>query len=250
MSSPEPRVSAEPADLTLIGYWLGPSALGWPDVRDCVDPSWDKRERQTVIAHLRKGTRFRAFLGLSMCRFCSVANGASEQTDGTYYWPEGLAHYLEKHGVRLPQRFVGHVLRGRGVRPQVRRRDCGADTALSETWWKGQTWQNGTDSSSKNDQPMTFLEILRQSYAIARYVGYAVDIDTGVAERVGRSGELLWQAVKEAQREHEARYGPPAPPIPHADPKTAIRIDMTTGRRERSRRASRSATNRKSTSPR
>jgi hypothetical protein len=29
--------------LILIGYWLGPYAPGWPDVRDLVDPTWDGR---------------------------------------------------------------------------------------------------------------------------------------------------------------------------------------------------------------
>lgn len=245
MSAPEPSDPTDVGELTLIGYWLGPNARDWPDVRNSVDPSWDTGERQTIIAHLRKGTLLRYFLGLSMCRFCSVANGASERTDGTYYWPDGLAHYLEKHDVRLPQRFVDHVLRGREVRPQVRRRDY-KDASLYVTWWKGQTWQE--HGSSSNDDAMTLLEILRQEYAIARYVGVAEQIATGVAERVARSEELLWLAVEEAQREHEARYGPQAAPIQQGGPTTVISMDMTTGRRQRSTLASmkRSARERKS----
>ena len=40
----------------------------------------------------------------------NVDMGCRELSDGTYVWPEGLAHYVEEHNVRLPQQFVDHVL--------------------------------------------------------------------------------------------------------------------------------------------
>src|SRR4029077_10736498 len=131
----------------------------------------------------------------------------------------------------LPQRFVGHVLRGREVRPQVRPRDCGADTPLYTTWGRGQTWQDDKARSLQNDQALRFLEILRQTYAIAKYM--AGHLEPGVAERMDRSEQLLWQAVEEAQREHEARYGPQAAPIQEAGRLEVISFDVTTGRRQR-----------------
>ena len=30
-------------------------------------------------------------------------------TDGTWSWPEGLAHYITVHDVRLPDEFVDHM---------------------------------------------------------------------------------------------------------------------------------------------
>jgi len=39
-----------------------------------------------------------------------VSLGRSDMTDGVYVWPEGLAHYVEHHNVRLPHQFVQHVL--------------------------------------------------------------------------------------------------------------------------------------------
>ena len=98
------------ARLRLIGYWAGPMAPGWPDVREFVDPEWDRDERELVTDYLRSGFVFRGFGGVSMCRFCGCANGALELTDGTWYWPDGLAHYVEDHAVRLPAEFVRHVL--------------------------------------------------------------------------------------------------------------------------------------------
>jgi hypothetical protein len=42
---------------------------------------------------------------------CDKQNGSGEFTDGTYAWPEGLAHYVYDHKVRLPEEFVRHALR-------------------------------------------------------------------------------------------------------------------------------------------
>ena len=36
--------------------------------------------------------------------------GASEFTDGTWAWPEGLAHFVENYDVQLPDEFVRHAL--------------------------------------------------------------------------------------------------------------------------------------------
>lgn len=69
------------------------------------------------------GTLFRTFTGHSPCRFCGIDNGAIEYTDGTYVWPEGLAHYIHEHAVRLPDELVRHArewldsLERRGVTP-------------------------------------------------------------------------------------------------------------------------------------
>lgn len=46
---------------------------------------------------------FVAAAGTSFCRVCGQANGSAELTDGVrFVWPEGLAHYVEAHNVRLP----------------------------------------------------------------------------------------------------------------------------------------------------
>jgi hypothetical protein len=217
MTTTQPVDPVEPGKLTLIGYWLGPGELEWPDVRNSVDPSWDEEERQTVIAHLRKGTEFRAFLGISICRICTSPNGVSEQTDGTYYWPEGLAHYLAKHDVRLPQLFAEHVLAGRKVRPQVRRRDA-EHAPLSVTWWRGQTWQKRPALFGENDYGSALLEVVRQQFAWWRCIGQADEIERNIAEGKVKSARFMLQGVIEAQREHELRYGPPIPPIPGSRP--------------------------------
>jgi len=82
----------------------------WPDPWSFVDPTWRDDERSIVVEHLQTGTLVNQYRGLSPCRFCGRHNGSAELTDGVFCWPEGLAHYLVVHEVRLPEEFVEHVL--------------------------------------------------------------------------------------------------------------------------------------------
>ena len=92
------------------GDWYRDELLRWPDVTLLVDPDWREDERQRVGEYLQRGTRVNQARGLSPCRFCERHNGSAELTDGVYCWPEGLAHYVSGHDVRLPEEFVGHAL--------------------------------------------------------------------------------------------------------------------------------------------
>jgi hypothetical protein len=90
--------------------WYRDQLLQWPDVTLLVDPNWREDERRRVGEYLQRGTRVNQARGLSLCRFCERHNGSAELTDGVYCWPEGLAHYVSEHDVRLPEEFVGHAL--------------------------------------------------------------------------------------------------------------------------------------------
>ena len=93
----------------LIGYWREERDDRLPDPRDLVDETWDERERSLVAAYLEEGFRPWACAGYSHCRFCGKANGCAEVTDGVYLWPEGLAHYVREHSVRLPDDVLDHI---------------------------------------------------------------------------------------------------------------------------------------------
>lgn len=120
--------------LIRLGYWFGPLAPGWPDARRFVDTNWDADERADVALYLRQGIVARAYMGLSECRFCGERVGALEYSDGVYIWPQGLAHYVEMHGVRLPQRFVSHT------HAMVERLE---DAEVDDTWWRATTSWRG-----------------------------------------------------------------------------------------------------------
>jgi hypothetical protein len=108
--------------LKLIGYWAplpcwssghNPNAEEeppWPDVRRAVRAEWRLAEREQLAAYLRNGHLCNRYCGCSHCRFGCRVNygtlGSGELTDGEWIWPEGLPHYVERHGVMLPEEFV------------------------------------------------------------------------------------------------------------------------------------------------
>lgn len=115
--------------LIRIGYWAVRPGDDWPDPAEFVDLDMDDDEREDVADHLARGFVARSYMGFSTCRLCGdPRNGALELSDGTYIWPEGLAHYVREHSVRLPDEFVRHVM-------SVRE---GFDEAeVDTTWWRG-----------------------------------------------------------------------------------------------------------------
>ena len=113
------KSEASQADLFALCSWLG-YAMGvmqsfLPDPQNFVDTFWDAKEREAVVQYLRMGSVGTRWMGYSYCRFnCGISDaemGDGTMTDGTYVWPEGFAHYVEKHGVRPPEEFVAHALR-------------------------------------------------------------------------------------------------------------------------------------------
>jgi hypothetical protein len=123
--------------LTLIGYWFGRAQEGWPSAHDFVDIYWSPEERAEVIDWLVSGHRAIAYRGYSFCRFCGCLNGTSLLSDGTYIWPDGLAHYLRDHGVRLPAAVVRHALSQTTIdRSQIDQ--AVADDNVDTESWQGQ----------------------------------------------------------------------------------------------------------------
>lgn len=103
---PDVAVYDARVQLTRIGYWASESDDRWPDVRTMVDPTMDEDTRDTVAHYLRHGLVTVTFMGYSSCRICGAQNGDLELSDGVYVWPDGLAHYVADHSVRLPDEVV------------------------------------------------------------------------------------------------------------------------------------------------
>lgn len=96
--------------LILIGYWYSEYEPQYPHPKDFVGQTWNEAQRQQIVTYLRNSPELTTYRGYSDCRICGCSNGASEQTDGKYRFPEGLAHYVEKHGVRLPKEVEYYML--------------------------------------------------------------------------------------------------------------------------------------------
>ncbi|GAA3030189.1 hypothetical protein GCM10020229_47000 [Kitasatospora albolonga] len=93
----------------LIGFWGTAESDHLPHPAALVDPGWDEAERHQVAGYLEDGQIAAEWMGVSRCRLCDRPNGSRDLTDGVYLWPEGLAHYVVEHAVRLPAEFVEHV---------------------------------------------------------------------------------------------------------------------------------------------
>jgi hypothetical protein len=96
---------------------------------------WDPAEQRGVVAYLRAGQEWIQFRGWSYCRFnCGIAPSAlgdRDLTDGVWVWPEGLAHYVQVHSVRLPDEFIDHM-RSQGWRVPAEPITRWADQAKGE----------------------------------------------------------------------------------------------------------------------
>lgn len=114
--------------LRSIGFWSGGATNArWPDVRQFVDVNWDPDERDQVANYLQSGLVVRSYMGYSPCRLCGKDNGDLELSDGAYVWPDGLAHYILEHGVRLPDQFVQHAIR---LTEELE------EASRDEVWWQ------------------------------------------------------------------------------------------------------------------
>jgi hypothetical protein len=95
--------------LKAIGYWWAEDDWMLPHPKWLVQADWQPEDRTKIVGYLRSGHQCMFWFGHSWCRLgCDndTEMGTSCVTDGIWIWPEGLAHYLEHHGIRLPDEFV------------------------------------------------------------------------------------------------------------------------------------------------
>jgi len=120
----------------LIGYWRNLDSPDWPDPGKFVDTSWCTATRDAVVAYLRNGQPFVASAGSSWCRFRCKGLGArglgsEDLSDGRFFWPSGLAHYVETHGVRLPDEFVDSMR----LPPETIPSSSSEGPPTDSSWW-------------------------------------------------------------------------------------------------------------------
>lgn len=103
--------------LEVLGWWFHERAPDeWPRPQRLVR-RWNAKDKALVVRYLRAGKTLVRYGAAAPCRFaCGVRHvGNRDLTDGTFVWPDGLAHYVLHHSVALPAHFVAHV-RARGGR--------------------------------------------------------------------------------------------------------------------------------------
>jgi hypothetical protein len=150
--------------LEAVGYWFNDRApSAYPRPQRLVG-TWDPEERARVVAYLRAGDELESYRGTSYCRFeCgtpSAEMGSLDLTDGRFAWPEGLAHYVEAHDVRLPDHFIAHALANAPRTPPSVRR---IDDAPWFAWGKARGAAidlDGWDALTWADQKKVLAEVM------------------------------------------------------------------------------------------
>lgn len=93
--------------LRLIGYWIESLDDEYFPPPQELEAKWDADSRMKVINYLNLGRLLTHFRGLTWCRYyCDKPMGSRELTDGTWAWPEDLAHYVQDHNVQLPEELI------------------------------------------------------------------------------------------------------------------------------------------------
>ena len=97
-------------EIKQIGYWRSEDAFEeYPSAHDFIN-EFPYEGQEQVFEHLQAGTSMPwATPGVSTCRICGMPNGSSDLSDGKFMWPEGLAHYVKEHNLRLPKAFEEHI---------------------------------------------------------------------------------------------------------------------------------------------
>jgi hypothetical protein len=111
-----------------VGYWQSDQGSPYlPHPKYLVESGWRTSERSMIVAYLKSGHECGYWCGYSYCRFDCFSQrlnknvnelpthermdgirsmGCRDLTDGEWVWPEGLAHYVEKHDIGLPNAFI------------------------------------------------------------------------------------------------------------------------------------------------
>ena len=94
-----------------IGYWRQKeneiSDLPWPIENSGRLPDDTK---QKIIAYLRAGKEYAAWMGWSNCRICGRSNGSVCINNGGFVYPEGYVHYIQDHNVMPDLDLLAEVL--------------------------------------------------------------------------------------------------------------------------------------------
>lgn len=106
----EKDVEQNSVELPLIGYWSKLNGFddGFPTPYDFTG-DWPGSDKVKIVNYLTLAPKVMHYDGWSWCRFCNKDNGGVELSDGTFMWPRGYAHYIEKHNVLIPQPVLQHI---------------------------------------------------------------------------------------------------------------------------------------------
>lgn len=150
------------SELIGLGEWRSLMKPQYPDAACFADEIWSAEERNMVLEYLRQGRPLHHWMGMERCVLgCGQHLSITGCTDGTYYWPESLPHYLTHHAVRLPAEFVAHIRR-QSTFPTAAATATNEQTQAGFTWWKRQQGWQPDASSLRHLSQLEIRDYLRR----------------------------------------------------------------------------------------
>ena len=130
--------------LVAIGYWNSESNPDLPNPFWFIDKNSPYNEKEQVVKYLKKGKPVLYSRGISICRICGEPTpGSADLTDGFFVFPSGLVHYVEKHSLQLPSRFIDRIKSGNVNNWEEKKvMEKISNESFSFDWWMSQTGLN------------------------------------------------------------------------------------------------------------
>jgi hypothetical protein len=97
-----------------FGLWKDSKAdlFELPLFTDVVDPSWNPGDLALLVRYLTECPVAIASPAKPVpCPMCdeTLREPGSQRSDGLWVWPSSLAHFVNRHHVRLPDRLVARI---------------------------------------------------------------------------------------------------------------------------------------------
>ncbi|WP_354579827.1 hypothetical protein [Hymenobacter sp. UYP22] len=127
-----------------------------------MDETWSAEERNLALEHLKQGRALHYWMGMETCLLgCNQHLPITGCTDGTYYWPESLLHYVAHHAVRLPDAWMLYVHRQPAF-PTDAAAAIDEITQANFCWWQAQQGWHPQASSLQYLSQQEIRDFLRR----------------------------------------------------------------------------------------
>ncbi|WP_284720215.1 hypothetical protein [Polyangium sorediatum] len=106
-----------------FGFWREGSdgCEECPSVFDWIDPEWKSGVDVDRVVRYLESSPYVLATSADACAICRNVErvALAYRTDGAWYWPDDLAHYIVQHEVRLPDEFHARILGSRYTPPKA-----------------------------------------------------------------------------------------------------------------------------------
>ncbi|MEK8018228.1 MAG: hypothetical protein VSS75_015240 [Candidatus Parabeggiatoa sp.] len=105
-----------------FGVWTEPGSADkkWPLRTQLTDSKWKFKGKKHLIQYLRSARIVLCSGSFHIhCNLChqDIGDPGCWQSDNVWLWPCSLAHYVDKHHIRLPDKMLYHIVNNQFIPP-------------------------------------------------------------------------------------------------------------------------------------